>query len=88
MSLVLYQYCLFFANELIVQLFFAHSPNHPRSAMMYSKNVERDDEHENSGEDTSCTDMVDHNYTTPRVQTCNGNRDLCADDRQRTFARV
>lgn len=56
--------------------------------MIFSKKGERDDEHENSGEDTPCTDMAADNGAAPRVQACDGHRDPCADDRRRPFAPV
>lgn len=56
--------------------------------MVFSKKGERGDEHENSGKDTPCTDIVSDNDTAPCVQACGGNRDLCADDRRRALAHV
>ena len=48
--------------------------------MMYTNRGERDEEHENSGKDTSCTDMDRDSDTAPCVQACGGHRDLCSDD--------
>lgn len=73
---------------MLIICFPTHSSNRFPAAMMFSKKGEGDDKHENSDKDTSFTNMADYNDTAPHVQTCNGNRDLCADDRQRTLARV
>lgn len=56
--------------------------------MMYSKNGERDDDHENSSKDTPCTDMATDRGAAPRVLAGCGNRDLCTNYRRRALARI